>query len=260
MEYANIIYTKEDGIGVITLNRPQVYNALCDALNDDMLCALGEIEKDPDIRALIITGGPRAFAAGADIGEMLSADAFAALRVCGKGHSINDRLEQLPIPVIAAVNKMALGGGLELALACDFRVAGESSIFALPETGLGIIPGAGGTQRLTRLIGPARAKEMVMLGKRVRGREAFEIGLVTEVVDDDRVQAAALALANSLKEKPAAALALAKSAINHGADYDSAVGKAMERALFALSFAGGDQKEGMNAFVEKRQPEFGHRR
>ena len=177
-KFENVILNLDEGIATIVLNRPQAMNALCDALNTDLLEAIRAVYADGTVRALIITGSGKAFAAGADIKEMINANQFDAERTASKAHSINDVLEALPIPVIAAVNGPALGGGCEIALSCDFRVAGESSAFGLPEVGLGIIPGAGGTQRLTKIVGPVKAKEIIMAGKVVKGKEAYEIGLV----------------------------------------------------------------------------------
>lgn len=259
-EFENIILTIEDKIAIIKLNRPQAMNALCNALNDDVISAINIIKQDTSIRVLIITGSSKAFAAGADIKEMIEADTFVAERTAEKAHFINNSLEALPIPVIAAINGPAFGGGCEISLSCDFRIVGERSIFGLPEVGLGIIPGAGGTQRLTKLIGPVKAKEMVMAGKIVKGKEAYEIGLATKCVPDEEVMNEALSYAKKLCEKPAASLQYAKSAINYAVDNDINTGKRYEKSLFSLCFATEDQKEGMKAFVEKRDPNYNHKR
>lgn len=259
-EFENIILTIENSIATIKLNRPQAMNALCNALNDNLIEALNIIKSDISVRALILTGSSKAFAAGADIKEMLNADQFVAERTAEKAHFINDTLEALPIPVIAAVNGPAFGGGCELALCCDFRIVGEKAMFGLPEVGLGIIPGAGGTQRLTKLIGPVKSKEMVMAGKVVKGEEAFEIGLATKCVPDEEVMDEAMSYAEKLCEKPAASLQYAKSAINYAVDNDINTGKRFEKYLFSLCFSTEDQKEGMTAFVEKRDPKYNHKR
>lgn len=259
-EFENIILSIEDFIATIKLNRPQAMNALCGALNDDLINALNIIKSDTSVRVLILTGSSKAFAAGADIKEMLNADQFVAERTAEKAHFINDTLEALPIPVIAAVNGPAFGGGCEIALSCDFRIVGEKAMFGLPEVGLGIIPGAGGTQRLTKLIGPVKAKEMVMAGKVVKGKEAFEIGLVTKCVFDEDVMSEAMLYAKKLCEKPASSLQYAKSAINYAVDNDINTGKRYEKSLFSLYFSTEDQKEGMTAFVEKRDPKYNHKR
>ncbi|MCR4442380.1 MAG: enoyl-CoA hydratase/isomerase family protein [Peptococcaceae bacterium] len=260
MNHQQIIYAEDAGIATITLNRPQAYNALCAQMNSELMEVLDRLEEDAKIRVLIIGGANNNFAAGADIVEMMDATPFEAERTAETAHKINDRLESLKIPVIAAINGLALGGGFELALSCDFRIAGENSVFGLPETGLGIIPGAGGTQRLTRLIGPVKAKEIIMLGRRINGQEAYEMGIVNKVVPDGEVMAEARKMAARLMEKPAAALALAKMAIGCCLNHDISSGKLYERSLFSLSFASSDQKEGMKAFVEKRVPRYNHER
>lgn len=259
-EFENVLLKIENQIATIKLNRPQAMNALCDALNDDMLEAINIVYADTTVRVLIITGSSKAFAAGADIKEMLNANQFDAERTAKKAHFINDSLESLPIPVIAAINGPVLGGGCEIALACDFRIAGEKSLFGLPEVGLGIVPGAGGTQRLTRMIGSVKAKEIIMAGKLVKGKEAYEIGLVTKCVPDEEVMSEAFVLAEKLNKKPAAALQYAKAAINYAVDNDLNTGKQYEKSLFSLCFETADQKEGMKAFLEKRDPDFTNKR
>lgn len=259
-EFQNVLLESKEGIATITLNRPQAMNALCDALNTELMEAIQRVYEDMTARALIITGSGKAFAAGADIKEMLSANQFDAERTAKKAHDINDTLETLPIPVIAAVNGAALGGGCEIALACDFRIAGEKAMFGLPEVGLGIIPGAGGTQRLTRMIGPVKAREMVMAGSVIRGKEAYEIGLVTKCVPDKELMKEAVDLAKKLCARPAAALRYAKAAINYAVDHDIHTGKKYEKSLFSLCFETEDQKEGMNAFLEKKPPNFSNKR
>jgi enoyl-CoA hydratase/carnithine racemase len=258
MEYQNIILEIADGLAKITLNRPKSYNALCQAINVELDDALRSIGKDRSVRVLILTGGSRFFAAGADIREMMRAAPLEAEVATDIARGINDGLEGLHVPTIASICGMALGGGLELALACDFRVVAEDAVLGLPEVGLGILPGAGGTQRLARAIGSARAKEVVMLGRRLSGKEAFELGLATRVVPKEAVEEETRNLALELMEKPAAALMLAKAAANLGDSHGPVVGKGFERMLFALAFCTDDQKEGMQAFAEKREPRYNH--
>lgn len=260
MEYENITLEIKDGIASICFNRPKVYNALCAELNKDMESALNGLARNSAVRALIITGGSKVFAAGADIREMLAANPFEARESSHAGHMINNTIEALPFPVIAAICGLALGGGCELALACDFRILGESAQLGLPEVGLGIIPGAGGTQRLVQLIGAAKAKEMILLGKTIKAAEAMALGLATAVVPDDLVQAEALGIARVLTEKPASALMLAKQAVNYGEAFGGAAGKVFENILFGMVFSSQDQIEGMTAFVERRQPDYRHMR
>jgi enoyl-CoA hydratase len=254
----NVLLEIKSGVAIVTLNRPQAMNALCRALNEELLSIFAELRAAEDVRVLILTGGAGVFAAGADIREMLDATPAEALRTAEMGHSVHDALENLPFPTIAAVSGAALGGGCELALACDFRIAGESAVFSLPEVGLGILPGAGGTQRLLPLVGLAATREMVLLGKRVKGAEAQSIGLVNRVTPDDGVMDAAMKMAERLLKMPAPALRLAKQAVNHSANYALREGKERESLLFSLAFSTEDQKEGLRAFSEKRTPHYTH--
>ncbi len=259
MDFKYLIYSQENGVGVITLNRPNVLNALC----NELIFELGELtaflENDPDLRALIITGGSRAFAAGADILEMMDKDTINVYYTAINTHEIFDRLEGFKVPVIAAINGPCMGGGCELALLCDMRISGTKALFALPEVSLGIIPGAGGTQRLTQLVGAARAKELIYLATPISAAKAQEIGLVNKVVDDDQVLEEAKSIALKLIERPAIALRFAKEVINCGVNKGFAAGKDMELARFAMLFSTEDQKEGMKAFYEKRKPLYKNR-
>lgn len=259
MEFKNLIYTQEDGLGIITLNRPKALNALCDELTGELGELIAVLENDADLRVIILTGGSRAFAAGADIVEMMDKDTIGAYQSIIKTHQVFDRLEEFRVPVIAAINGPCMGGGCELALCCDMRIAGSKAIFALPEVSLGIIPGCGGTQRLTQQVGPARAKEMVYLATPINAAKALQIGLVNEVVDDDKVMEQARAIAVKLMEKPAVALRFAKETINCGVKTDFMTGKNMELARFTMLFSTEDQKEGMKAFYEKRKPVYKNR-
>ncbi|AET68584.1 enoyl-CoA hydratase/carnithine racemase [Desulfosporosinus orientis DSM 765] len=256
MEFKNLIYTQEDGLGIITLNRPKALNALCDELTGELGELISVLQNDTDLRVIILTGGNIAFAAGADIVEMMDKDSIGAYRSIIKTHDVFDRLEEFRVPVIAAINGPCMGGGCELALCCDMRIAGSKALFALPEVSLGIIPGCGGTQRLTQLVGPALAKELIYLAAPIHAAKAQEIGLVNKVVDDDKVMEEAKAIANKLMERPALALRFAKEAVNCGVKTDLTTGKNMELARFTMLFSSEDQKEGMKAFYEKRKPLF----
>ncbi len=256
MEFNNLIFTREEGLAIITLNRPKAMNALNTEINTELMSVCEILENDPTARVLIITGSIKAFAAGADITELMEADSMAAFKNSSFAHSVFDRIEALPIPTIAAVNGLALGGGCELSLSCDFRLAGEGAMFGLPEITLGIIPGAGGTQRLTKIVGPTKAKEMIFLGSPVKAPKALEIGLVTKVVPDEEVMNEARKMAEKLISRPGVALRFAKEAINCGVCTDMANGKRFEMAHFSMLFATKDQKEGMRAFAEKRPAVF----
>ena len=260
-EFENIIFSiDEDGIAIIKFNRPKSLNALCTPLNYDIMDALTYLERDTTVRVLIITGGEKVFAAGADITEMQTANSLHAYAVSMTAHSVNDRLEALMIPVIAAINGPALGGGFELSLACDFRIAGDDCLLGLPEVSLGIIPGGGGTQRLATLIGPSKAKEIAMFGKKLKGEEALALGVINRLVPAADVMEETMKFARKLALNPAAGLALCKMAINFGAENGETLGKVYERALFAVAFDTEDQTEGLTAFVEKRKPNYNHKR
>ena len=250
-------YAVDEKIGVITLNRPERLNVIGTDLLNDLETVLQDIEKDTDLRALIITGAETVFVAGADIKEIrLVEDVVAAHAFVTRANQCFNRIEDLEKPVIAAVNGLALGGGCELALACDIRVAAETAVFGLPEIKLGVMPGAGGTQRLPRLVGAGRAKEIMYSGDSIDAQEAFRIGLVNRVVADDRMMQAALEVAGQLAARPPVALAMIKSAVNRGADLDLKAALEYEARCFEILFATRDRKEGMQAFVDKRQAEF----
>lgn len=258
MAYTMITLEKTEGIATLTLNRPAAMNALCRVLNEELLDAFAQLQQEPDTRVLILTGGPKAFAAGADIAEMAEANPEEAAQTAELGHRVHDTLENLPFPTIAAVCGPAMGGGCELSLACDFRVVGENALFALPEVGLGILPGAGGTQRLLPLVGVTLTREMVLLGRRLNGAEACAAGLANACVTDDQVAETALDMAKKLCKRPAKALAYAKEAINTGIRNTLDAGCAAEQEQFARAFSTNDQKEGMRAFMEKRKPSYTH--
>jgi enoyl-CoA hydratase/carnithine racemase len=238
-----------DGVGTIRLNRPPV-NALNEQLTAELAEAARAAEGSAEVRAVIIYGGEKAFAGGADIKQMAEASYPVAAAWSGQLQEMLSQLAGIGKPVVAAITGFALGGGLELALAADFRVAGESARLGQPEIQLGIIPGAGGTQRLPRLVGPARAKNIVFTGRMVKAAEALAIGLVDQVVPDDTVYAAAKDMVQRYAAGPALALRAAKQAIDHGLGVDLATGLEIERVQFAALFGTEDQREGMRSFLE----------
>ncbi|MFO7171784.1 MAG: enoyl-CoA hydratase-related protein [Bacillota bacterium] len=246
----------EDGYAVVTLDRPPV-NALSRQVLAELDEALRDLEAREEVRAVVIRGaGPRAFAAGADITEFPQVRPEEAAELARQGQAVFNRIEALPKPVIAAVHGYALGGGCELALACDFRIAAESARFGQPEINLGIIPGYGGTQRLARLVGPARAKWICLTGEMIPAAEALRIGLCDQVVPDEELLPAATALAAKLAGKAPRAAALIKRAIQEGLGRSLAEGLELEAQLFGQVFATADAREGVAAFLEKRQPRW----
>lgn len=257
MSYENIIFEIEDNAAKITFNRPKALNALNAALLDELSNALDEIAANEDICVLILTGsGEKSFVAGADITELAKFDALGAKVFAQKGQSVISRLQGLNIPVIAAVNGFALGGGSEMALACDFIYASENAMFGLPEITLGIIPGFGGTQRLPRLIGSNMAKEMIFTGKMIPAAEAREIGMVNKVVSLETLMDEVMKTAKAIASKGRVSLRAAKQAVNNGLNVDLATGLNIECDAFAMCMASEDAKEGTSAFLEKRKPEF----
>ncbi len=244
----------EQRTALVRLNRPKQLNALNGQVMDALCAALEELDRDDSIRAIVVTGNERAFAAGADIGEMANATPVEMLITNRIGQW--DRIRRITKPVIAAVNGWALGGGCELAMTLDLIVAGEGAKFGQPEIGIGVIPGAGGTQRLTRAVGKSKAMEMVLTGEPITAREALDAGLVARVTQDEVVVDDALALAARMATKAPIALRLAKEAVNAAYEMSLTDALAHERRLFYLLFATDDQKEGMAAFLEKREPDF----
>ena len=238
------------------MNRPKAYNALNSAINRDIMSALELVKADKNIRVLIMTGNEKAFAAGADIKEMATATPRYAREFCGLAIEINNILENLPIPTIAAINGLAWGGGCEMTLACDFRVGGPHTSLCFPEVGLGIIPGANGCARATAIVGPSKAKELVMFTKKVKGEEAYALGLLNRLVDDSEVYNEAVNMAKELMKQPGCALTAAKTAINKAAKETISQGMMAETTEFTLLFDTHDQKEGMAAMMEKRAAEY----
>ncbi len=257
MAYENIIYQVKEGIATITFNRPKALNALNAALLGELSDALDKIAADEDIRVLILTGsGDKAFVAGADITELATFSSLSAKNFATFGQDVIDKLQKLPIIVIAAVNGFALGGGTEIAVACDFIYASENAKFGQPEINLGLIPGFGGTQRLPRLIGTNMAKELIFTGKMISAAEGQQVGLVNKVVAIESLMDEVMKVAKEIAAKGKVSLRAAKQAVNNGINADLATGLKIEIDAFALSFSSADAKEGTTAFLEKRKPNF----
>ena len=258
MGYNTIIYEKENNIGIITLNRPKSMNSINSELINDLNQVITEIEQDEEIGAVIITGGhEKFFGAGADIKEISTLDsAIKAHDFINVIKPLFNRLENLEKPTIAAVSGVALGGGCELTLACDIRIAAENALFGLPEVKIGVLPGAGGTQRLPRLIGAGRAKEMLYLGDPIDVNEAYRIGLANKVVKLDSLMDEARKMAAKLAKQPAYGVKMIKSCVNKGINMDLQSALDYESRCFEFLFSTEDQKEGIRAFVEKRKPAY----
>jgi len=243
------------GVVLVTLDRPEVLNALDYRTMGELVDALEKLDTDESVRCVVITGaGDRAFAAGADIREM--ADATPVTMSVANNFARWERLKRVGVPLIACVRGFALGGGCELAMACDMLVAAEDATFGQPEIKLGVMPGAGGTQRLTHALGKARAMELILTGRNLSAREAYERGLVSEIVAREETLPAALALASEIASLPPLAVRAAKEAVNRAYELSLEAGLEFERRNFFMLFASEDQKEGMAAFVEKRKPSW----
>lgn len=255
--YKTLTYEKKENIGLLTINRPEKLNAISNELISELKKLLDEIENDEELRVLIITGaGDKAFVAGADIKELVGRDASQGRKVSKERQEIFSRIENLPVPVIAAVNGYALGGGLELALACSIRICSEKAQFGAPEVKLGIIPGDGGTQRLPRQVGLGRAMELILTGDFIDAQEAYRIGLVNKVLPQEELMDKATELAKKIASRPPLAVRFAKEAVNRSQEGDAASGFALESYLHALSCTTEDKKEGVSAFLEKRKGKF----
>lgn len=257
MEYKNIILLEQDGIAVVTINRPKALNALNNETLAELKECFTELGRNDEIRVIIITGaGEKAFVAGADIDYMSKLSVLEARMFAKRGQEVFSLIANLPKPVIAAVNGFALGGGCELAMACDIRIAADTAKFGQPEINLGIIPGFAGTQRLSRIVGKGRAKLLVYSGDMIGSPQAHEIGLVEKVVSRDELMTYAIELGKKLVAKPVAPLNFAKELINSCEEIGQYAGEVLESQCFGLCFATEDQKEGMDAFLSKRKPTF----
>jgi len=256
-ELNNVRFEKEGAIALITIDRPKALNALNYETLQELLYCFGLLDKAREVTAVVLTGGgEKAFVAGADIAYMQDLDAMAAAEFAGLGHSVMAAVEQLPQPVIAAVNGFALGGGCELALACDIRIASENAKFGQPEVNLGVIPGFGGTQRLPRLIGKGLASELLYTGDMINAAEALRIGLVNRVVPAAQLLSTCRDIAHKIASKGPLAIRICKKTINTGVEMDLDRANSYEAIQFGQCFASTDQKEGMRAFLEKRAANF----
>lgn len=254
MIYENIRVEKEENVGIISLNRPGALNALSSGLMTELLNALNEFEGDNEIRCIVITGGDRIFSAGADIKEMSNWTAQTATKQDNLARF--DQLKKFRKPLIAAVSGIALGGGLELAMACDLIVASESARFGQPEINIGVFPGAGGTQRLTRAIGKYRSMDMILTGSQLTAKEALDRGLVSRVVPNEMYLLEAMRLAKEIGAKSPLAVSLAKECVQEADEMTLSEGLAFERKYFYMMVSSEDKQEGMKAFLEKRKAVF----
>jgi len=257
MTYETLLLTREDAVAVIKINRPKALNAINPDVLRELSQALSELDEDPSVKVLVLTGeGEKAFVAGADISHMVNLTPLQAREFSRTGQDLLFRLERLPFPVIACVNGFALGGGTEIAMACDFIYASEKAKFGQPEITLGIIPGFGGTQRLSRLVGKGMAKELCMTGAMISAEEARQIGLVNRVFAPDALWEETMKTARKIASLGKVSLKEVKDCIERGYDVDIKDGCFMEADAFGLCFASPDGKEGMSAFLEKRKPDF----
>jgi len=255
--YQDIIVKKEDGIGWITLNRPHRLNTMTIDMMNEFISALNDFESDKDVKCIVVTGaGEKAFSAGADVTSFTGVTPSMAVDASMKGHELTSRIEGIGKIVIACINGYALGGGLEVSLACDFRIASESAQLGPTEIKLGLIPGWGGTQRLTRIVGLAKAKELVMLGDRIKAEQALKIGLVTRVVPLAKLVEETKAFAKNFVEGPPVALKAAKHALNYATQVPLDIGLKFESEAFGIVLSTKDVMEGVSAFMSKRKPEF----
>jgi enoyl-CoA hydratase len=257
MEYQNLLVEIDEGIATVKINRPKALNALNLAVLNELIQVVHEINGNPEIRVVVLTGeGEKAFVAGADIAAMKEMSALEAKKFCELGHHAMHMIENCRKPVIAAVHGFCLGGGLELALACDFIYVSENAKLGLPEVNLGLFPGFGGTQRLSRLIGKNRAKELIYTARIISAEQAMQLGIANRVCAPDALMEEARETAKEIMKKGPIGVELAKRVINQGSDLDLGSGLALEQAAFPLVFATEDQKEGVAAFLEKRPAKF----
>lgn len=257
MEFDNWLFTKDEGIAVVMINRPQFMNTLNRATVEELSQIIDLLEKDDEVKTVIITGaGNKSFIAGGDITYMQAMNSLESREFGMFGHRVLSKLEHLPKPVIAAINGFCLGGGCEVAMACDFRIASSKARFGQPEVKLGVIPGFGGTQRLPRLIGLGMAKQLLFSGDIIGAEEALRIGLVNQVVPEDELLDQVKGIAHRIMSGGMMAVSLCKLAVNEGMQTDIDRAMTIEAEIFGLCFSTWDQKEGMKAFAEKRSPEF----
>ncbi len=258
MDYGTIARTTEGPIGIITLNRPEALNALNTQMVKELISALTSFEADDSVRCVVIAGSERAFSAGADIKEMAE---MTAVQMAMTGHffPLWDKVGRFPKPIVGALSGFVLGGGLELAMSCDVLVASETTQLGQPEIDIGVMPGGGGTQRLTRTVGKYKAMEMILTGRRIGAEEAKTLGLVSRVVPKEAFLSEAKKVASEIASKSPVAVRQAKMAVNKALEMGLADGLDFERELFYLLFASEDKTEGMKAFMEKRKPEFSGR-
>ncbi len=257
MSYENLLLEIDNGIAIVTINRPKALNALSMIVLEELADAFAELQDNANIACVILTGGgEKAFVAGADIAAMQAMSAVEAESFARLGHKVLNTIESFSRPVIAAVNGFALGGGCELAMACDVRIASENARFGQPEVNLGVIPGFGGTLRLPRLVGKGRAKELIYTGDMIDAHEAFRIGLANKVVAPEQLLEEAQKMAVKISSKGPLAVSLAKQAVDNGLEMDIDRAGHYEAGLFGLCFASSEQEEGMLAFLEKRPAKF----
>lgn len=256
MNYETLIVEREGEVGLIKINRPDRLNALNSKTLRELTSALTDLGQKDAVKVVIITGEGKAFIAGADIAEMRDMDSLEARTFSRQGQGVLDQIESMEKPVIAAINGFALGGGCELAMACDIRLASDQVKIGQPEVNLGIIPGFAGTQRLARLIGEARAKELIFTGEIIDAQTAYFYGLVNKVIPADKLLDEAMSLAKKIATKGPLAVSFAKAVVHRGLQVDQGSGTALETDAFALCFASGQAREGMTAFLEKRKPEW----
>jgi enoyl-CoA hydratase len=257
MAYENILFEVQDGVGILTFNRPKALNALNPKTLEELNDVIERVAQDLAIRVLVLTGaGEKAFVAGADITGFQTMNPLEARHFAEMGQEIFFKLEQLPKPVVACVNGFALGGGCELAMSCDFIYASDKARFGQPEINLGLMPGFGGTQRLARMIGRAKAKELLMTGEMINAEQARELGLVAKVFSAEQLLEETMKAARLLATRAQGILRSLKQVVNRGMDVDLKSGCALEVEAFGLCFASQDAREGVSAFLEKRKPEF----
>lgn len=256
MDFKNIIVDKEGRVGIVKMNRPDALNALNSETLRELKEVFAHLKEDDDVKVIIITGEGKAFVAGADIAEMKDMSPDQANDFSKSGQGVFDNIAKTEKPVIAAVNGFALGGGCELAMACDIRIASDKAKLGQPEVNLGIIPGFAGTQRLSRLVGAAKAKELIFTGDMVDAQTAHSIGLVNQVVPAEKLMDVCMEMAKKIASKGPTAVKLAKKVIDEGIQVNLDDGTTLESDRFAECFAGGEAKEGMSAFLEKRKPNW----